>query len=144
MKVEEFLEAYGDRNITATHRVSFEITKDRYLTRRGDCIIGIRASKSALDLSEEFKALARREGSVIRVELEVEGVKELASGLGSPGLAFTHPRDMVFRRSRYTCGRTVMVSSDKASIDLSRRMVEMLRDPRRRMQILISVEARSP
>ena len=42
----ETLEAYGHRNIRATHRSTFELTKDDYLTHRGDCIIVLRLLKA--------------------------------------------------------------------------------------------------
>ena len=41
--------------ITATHTTSFEITKERHLTAKGDCILAVDSSKGAADLSEEFR-----------------------------------------------------------------------------------------
>ncbi len=140
MRVEEYLEAYGNRGMRASHPVSFEFTKDDYLTSRGDCIIGVRASKSAADLPGDFRTLAQRDAAVIRVVVEVDGLAETATGKGSKGLTLTHPHDMVFRKSMFTCARTVMVSSDMAASDFSRRMIQMLRDPRQKMSITLTVE----
>lgn len=38
----------GHRNITAKHRTTLEITKDEEITRKADCIIGVRADKAIL------------------------------------------------------------------------------------------------
>jgi len=63
----------------------------------------------------------------ITMVLEVEGLSFSCTGRGDPGLTYTHPRDMVARRSSYTCGRTLMVGADKAAVDLPREMLEALR-----------------
>ncbi|MEM2324735.1 MAG: DUF371 domain-containing protein, partial [Archaeoglobaceae archaeon] len=38
--------AFGHSNITAKHRTTFEITKDQEISKRADCVIGVKASKS--------------------------------------------------------------------------------------------------
>ena len=140
MKVEEHFEAYGDKNIQATHPTSFEFTKDNYLTRKGDCILGINATKSATDLTEDFKSLARNRNSVIHVSIEVDGVIETAIGYGHPSLIYTHPRDMVFRKSSYTCERTIMIRSSKAATDFSHQIIQMLKNPHQKIEIMLSIK----
>ncbi|MEM3095074.1 MAG: DUF371 domain-containing protein, partial [Nitrososphaera sp.] len=41
---------YGHPNVQSLHGKTVEITKDEHLTLRGDCIIGVRASKACADL----------------------------------------------------------------------------------------------
>ena len=48
---------------------------------------------------------------------------------GHPSLTFRDTKDIVLRRSRYICPRTLAVNSDKAAIDLPRQMVMRLRNP---------------
>ena len=139
MKVEEYFEAYGDKNIRAAHPTSFEFTKDNYLTRKGDCILGIKASKSATDLTEDFKRLAKNRNSIIHVSIEVDGIIETAIGYGHPSLTYTHPRDMVFRKSIYTCERTIMIRSSKAAKDFSRQIIQMLKNPYQKIEITLSI-----
>ena len=140
MKVEEYFESYGNKNIRATHLTSFEFTKDNYLTRKGDCILGIKATKSATDLTEDFKFLARNRNSIIHVSIEVDGAIETAIGYGHPSLVYTHPRDMVFRKSIYTCERTIMIRSSKAAIDFSRKIIQMLKNPYQKIEITLSIK----
>ena len=49
--------AWGHENVRATHRSTFEVTKDDYLTPRGDCIVGIRSEAAARDLPEWLRML---------------------------------------------------------------------------------------
>ena len=41
----------------------------------------------------------------------------------------SHPTDMVVRKSGYICGRTLAINADKAACDLSRALVEKLKNP---------------
>jgi hypothetical protein len=122
-------EARGHRNVRATHRSTLEVTKDPYLTPRGECIIAVASTKAASELPMEFKELARLNGCRIQLTIEAGGVVDTVAGYGSPALSFTDDRSMVFRRSSYVCPKTVMVRADKAAIDLDRRLIDALRNP---------------
>jgi len=67
----EIIDALGHELIRSTHRTTFEVTKDRTLTARGDCIIAVGADKGAADLSEDFKKLTDPNQKV-RITLTVE------------------------------------------------------------------------
>ena len=118
-----------------------EITREPYLTPRGDCIVAVGADKGARDLSDAFKSLAREPGSIIIIKIEVPsaGLSEVVRARGHPALTFEHPTDMVVRKSTYTCGRTIAVMADKAAGDLSRELVEALKDPE--ALVIIRLEA---
>jgi len=110
------------------------------LTKRGDCIIAVRADKAASSINPRFKQEARKERAQITVIVEADGEVETVNAWGSPKLSFTHPTDLVVRKSDYTCGRTLAVRADKAAKDLSRRLVERLRDPNQLVKITLIVE----
>ena len=134
------IEAFGHRNITAENRTTFEVTRDEHLTRRGDCIIAVNATKGARDLSQEFKQLVREEAAKITMVLEVGAWREVAVGRGHSQLTLRHATDLVVRRSTYVCDRTLMVRADKAAIDLSRKLVKEAQNPWRKIKIGITVE----
>lgn len=140
MRVMDYLDARGHPLIVATHPTTFEVTKNSWLTSRGSCIIGVKASKAALELSEDFKRMASMDGSRIKVVLEVDGVREEAHGVGCSKLGFTDGGSLVARKSVYTCGRTLMIRSDKAAVELSRSLISMLKNPSARLEIEITVE----
>ncbi|RJS92129.1 DUF371 domain-containing protein [Candidatus Bathyarchaeota archaeon] len=135
----EIITAYGHNLIQATHKTTFEITRERRLTPRGDCIIAVGADKSVADLSREFKELARKEDAEITIVIECGGEKEVIKAHGDPRLTFTHPSDMVVRKSRYVCSRTLAVKADKAAWDISRKLVRELRNPVKKVKITLIV-----
>ena len=140
MLIVETLTARGHPNVLGTHKMTFEFTKDHELSRRGDCVIGVEADKGPLDLSREFKEICRREGARISVTLEALGVIDTIHGCGSPSLTFTHPSEMVGRKSKFTSDRTIMVWADKAACDLDKRLLEALRLSTTRLDIKIHAE----
>jgi len=140
LRVLEQIEALGHKNITAMNKATFEITKESWLTTRGDCVVAVGSSKGAMDLEDGFKCAARSEGSKISVIFEVDGFREEAVGCGGPGLSLEHPTDLVARKSGYMCGRTLMIGSDKAACDFSRDFVHAIQDPRNRIRISLVAE----
>jgi len=139
-EVEE-IEAFGNPLIKATHRSTFEVTREMHLTERGDCIIAIGANKAARDLNKRFKEAARRPDSEIIIFIEACGLREVVKAYGSPNLTFTHPTDIVVRKSGYICDRTVAIRADKAARDLSRELIEKLRLPMKPVKITLFVRA---
>ncbi len=140
MRIVEILEAWGHRNILAENKATFEITKEIHLSKKGDCIAAIRASKGACDLSEEFKNLAKKENARITVIFQVENKREVVIGRGSPQLTFNNPKNLVARKSSYTCGRTLMIKTDKAAADLSRHLIKNLKNENQKIEIILIVD----
>ncbi|RLI44827.1 DUF371 domain-containing protein [Candidatus Bathyarchaeota archaeon] len=140
MRIVEILEALGHRNIVAENKATFEITKEAHLSKKGDCIVGIRASKGACELSEGFKRLARRENARITVIFQVDNNREVVIGRGSSQLTFKHPTDLVARKSSYICGRTLMIKTNKTAADLSRHLIENLKKEHQKMEVILIVD----
>ncbi len=67
--------------------------------------------------------------------MEVDGIVEEVVGKGYPSLSFTDPRDLVVRKSMFTCGRTLAILSNKAAAGLSRRLIELMKNPKSKMEI---------
>lgn len=140
LKAVEVIKACGHPNIRATHRSTLEITKEGNLTPRGDCIIAVKADKGLCELSDEFKRVVGREGSKIKLIIEVGELKEEITGFGSPKLTLSHPTDIVCRKSSYTCGRTLMIKANKAAIDIDRKIVKKLKNPGAQVKITLIAE----
>ncbi|MEM3736976.1 MAG: DUF371 domain-containing protein [Candidatus Bathyarchaeia archaeon] len=143
MKVFELITAYGHPQILATHPTTLEVTKEKHVTSRGNCIIATGASKAALDLSPAFKRLAAQQEAQIVMTLFVGNQTVRITGRGNQGLTFTHATDLVVRRSNYTCPRTLMVEADKAAADLPRSIVEKLRIPGALVLVRLMVETKT-
>jgi len=143
MKRTEIITAYGHALVRSTHKTTFEITKEKSLTEKGDCIVAVRSNKSVADLSWDFKEAARNPEAKITITIEAEEEKDTVKAAGDPRLSFTHPTDIVVRKSSYVCSRTLAVKADKAAADLSRKLVEKLRDPSQRVKITLTVEVQN-
>jgi len=139
MEVTEIILGYGHENIQATHKTTFEITKEAQLSRRGDCIIAVSANKTMTDFSSEFKENLRKEKAKIMILIEAGDAAEVVNAFGSPRLILTHCTDMVVRKSNYICNRTLAIQADKAACDLSRKLAEKLRNPKQKVKITLTV-----
>jgi hypothetical protein len=123
----------------ATHKTTLEFTKDKHLTKKGDCIITVAADKALADLNADFKEKLRKTDAKLTITIEADGISERVNAEGSPQLILTHPTDIVVRKSDYVCSRTLAVHADKAACDLSRDLVEKLRDPEQKVKITVVV-----
>jgi hypothetical protein len=141
MEISEIIIAYGHKNVLATHNSTLEVTKEAELSERGNCIIAVSADKSLTDLKPQFRASLQRKNVQIRMLIEADGVVEIVTARGSPRLTLRHPTDMVVRKSNYVCARTLAIQADKAASDLSRRLVEKLKNPKQKVQISLTVKA---
>ena len=140
MEVTEIILGYGHENIQATHKTTFEITKEAQLSRGGDCIIAVSADKTMADFSSEFKENLHKEKAKIMILIEAGDAAEVVNAFGSPRLILTHRTDMVVRKSNYICNRTLAIQADKAACDLSRKLVEKLKNPKQRVKITLTVK----
>jgi len=138
--VIEKIIARGHENIRATHKTTFEITRDRTISTRADCIIAVEASAAATNLREEFKKHAKKIDAIIEVIIEVNGLIEQITGKGSPQLTLSHPTDLVGRKSAFISNKTFLINSDKAAIDLDRRLVDQLKKPDTEIKITLRVK----
>ncbi|MEM1873507.1 MAG: DUF371 domain-containing protein [Acidilobaceae archaeon] len=117
--------AEGHPNVSARHETTIEVTREDYLTPRGDCIIGVKSELSARDLPEWFKEEARR-GSLIVAVFCAESVCDSVVGRGSPEMSFADDKRIVLRRSAYVGPETVMIKASRAAAHLSRELVARL------------------
>jgi hypothetical protein len=135
----EAIVGYGHKNIQATHKTTLEFTKDKHLSKKGDCIIAVAADKALTDLSAEFKENLRKPHAKLIILIEAGGIIEQVNAYGSPQLILAHPMDMVVRKSDYVCNRTLAVHADKAAQDLSKAIVEKLKNPEQKVKVTLIV-----
>ncbi len=138
-KQTEVISAKGHPNIQSIHPTTLMFTKDAHLSKNGDCIVAIAADKAAADLSPEFKAALQKPNTKLIITITADGVEEQIHASGSPELTLTHPTDLVIRRSDYVCSRTLAVCADKASNNLSRKLIEKLKQPNVEVKIHLTV-----
>ena len=111
--------AYGHPNIKCSHLNTFEFTKDKDVSLKGDCIVGVRAD---FELSELRKLLVKKE---LLMKIVVGDVVEEVRFISNPG--FGSNEELVVRRSEFVSGRTLGIKADKAAVDF--RFKEKLKNP---------------
>ena len=138
-ETEEVVFGYGHENIRATHRTTLEFTKDKHLSKKGDCIVAVATDKALADLVSQFKENLRKPNAKLTILIETNGITEQVQAHGSQQLILSHPTDAIIRKSDYVCGRTLAVRADKAANDLSRELVEKLKNPQQQVKITLTV-----
>ncbi|BFI73461.1 uncharacterized protein MJ0206 [Nanoarchaeota archaeon] len=119
------ISAKGDRLIKATHKSTLEITKENFLTERGDCIIGINSTHSVKDIPLDLKEYLLDEGR-IKVEIKVDDLIDNLIAYGSKNLKLSDEKSIVIRKSNYIDNRTLAIYSNKSARDINRKIIEKL------------------
>lgn len=119
--------AYGHPNILANHKTTVEFTKERTLTPKGDCIIGINADKSVQDLSNKLKSLITKNKKV-KCKISTNNYEDEIIGRGHESLTLNHPSDIVLRKSNFICSRTLLINCNKAACDINRDLMRELQN----------------
>jgi len=136
---KEIIFACGHENVSATHETTLEITKEKRLSKKGNCVIAVAADKAIDDLSSEFKESLRKDEVRLVILVDAGGISETINAFGDSHLILIHPTDIVVRKSHYICKRTLAIRADKSACGLSRELVKRLRDPKQQVKITLAV-----
>ena len=118
----------GHPLVRALHPSTMELTKERELTQRGDCVIGVCADKAACDLSSAVKEALRIAGASVTFTMSAGGERFVFTARGSRGLLLDDRRDVVIRKSEFISARTLAIHADAAARDIPRALVDRLRE----------------
>jgi hypothetical protein len=138
MVILETISVYGHENILCTHRTTIEITKEKRLTTKGNCIIGINASKGCFDLNPSLKKKIKN-GIKIKITLKSANLQDSFHGFGNKDLRLLDKNDMVFRKSNFICDRTVLINCTKSSHEINRELIEKLKIPGKKLSIMFEI-----
>jgi hypothetical protein len=129
---------YGHPNVLATHPRTIEITKDNYLTKEGNCIVGINANKACKDINSELRSLMTQDNIPIKFEIIVGSLSFKINGFGNSKLTLSNPHDIVIRMSSYISTRTASIKCNKAAIHIPRDIILLLQDSNTKGSLIIS------
>uniref|UniRef100_A0A7C2VBW0 DUF371 domain-containing protein n=1 Tax=Ignisphaera aggregans TaxID=334771 RepID=A0A7C2VBW0_9CREN len=121
--------ARGHETVKALHDTTFELTKDSYLTERGDCIIGIELDKSVSELDEDLKKALRKSSSIVVLVLKVDGLTDTVLAQGHERLVLSDNRRIIVRKSSYIDPATLAINANKSAKNIRRDLVERLKNP---------------
>jgi uncharacterized protein len=126
MEAQEIIRCRGHPLVLGTHPTTFEVTSEDHLTANGNCIIGIGADRGCAGLSPAFRTVLTHDDAVLVTRLSCGGIIVDIRSRGSSKLTLDHPADMVWRKSTFTCGRTIGILSDRVALTLPRELMENL------------------
>lgn len=138
-ELREIIMAFGHPNIQAIHPSTLMITKDKHLSKTGDCIVAVGADKAPADLSEAFKDKVKTENVKLTIIIEAGEFKETIQAQGSPNLVLTDATDIVIRKSEFISNRTLAIKADKSSNELPREFVQKLKNTNQKITITLVV-----
>jgi uncharacterized protein len=121
--------AYGHPNMRSAHRLTFEFTKDKELTPRGDCIIGVNANFRLEDIRPLLKFPR------IRLTIRLGDEQKVATAKTNPDFCSDH--EIVVRRGIFISDRTLGTDSDLVAKDFLP-WLQKLKDPGQ--EIIIELE----
>ena len=116
----------------ATHKTTLEITKDDFLTTRGDCILAVKSEVGLIDMKREME---NARGKIIKIMLKAENEEDCVEGFVHPHLTFTSRTTIIFRKSNFISERTAAIHCNKAAYDLKRVLVLKMQNPSTRLEI---------
>jgi len=132
--------ARGHQAVLSTHPTTLEITKESALSKNGNCIVAVESSAGLRDLPEAMKNALSSETCRARLTLMLGDHRFSIEGHGAESLTFSHPTDIVVRKSGFVSDRTLMVHADRAAADLPKSLVELLQDPGQKILVELTVE----
>jgi hypothetical protein len=138
--VQDEVTFYGHPNVQSLHAKTVEITKDEHLTLKGDCIIGVRASKACADLNETLRRRLKSRDSIVKIDIMVGGESFVINGRGDERFTLQNHHDIVIRKTNFVCPRTMSIKCDQASSDMPRGIVRVLQDKNAKGIFRITVE----
>ena len=134
--------AYGHENLLATHRNTFEFTNENFLTKRGDCIIGIDAKINFKDdVAKLKKTLDYNNSETIRkIKILITQGKheELVTAFFNPD--FDHHEAMVIRKSTFLDKRTFGYKANKSAKELKRDLFRELKTNDRDKKLSVQIK----
>jgi len=127
---------YGHKNITSRHKTTLEFTKDKEILE-GDCIVGIKADFSLLQLKKFIKTLNNNKITII-IETTKKNNKLIEKVNAEINPSFNSDKDIVIRKSDFIDERTFAIKADKAACDLNKDLIRNIANNKQRISILLN------
>jgi len=130
---------YGHKNITSKHKTTLEFTKDNEMGLEGDCIIGIKADFSLLQLKKFIKTLNNNKITIIIETINNDSNKnkiiEKINAKINP--KFNSDKDIVIRKSDFIDERTLAIKADKAAFELDKDLIKDIGNNNQKISVLL-------
>ena len=123
--------AYGHENITAKHKTTLEFTKDKEVTKTGDCIVGTKADFGLKSIKKFIKNKKK-----LKIIMKAGDFSEEIRCEINPN--FNDDEEIVIRKSDFISKRTLGINADKAAVDLNKEFIKLMKNPNQKLIISLS------
>lgn len=106
--------AYGHENVLGKHKTTIEFTKDDFLSKQGDCILGIKLDNVPVAMKGRVKL-------ILKIGDLIDEIEFIANE------NFNHSNEFVIRKSDFLDERTFGIKADKAACDIKREIIKELK-----------------
>ena len=131
-KIQYKFFAYGHPNILATHKTTLEFTKDKEVSLKGDCIVGVNAD---FELSKLKNFIKKSKINNITITIKSNNIKETINAQINP--SFNSSKEFVIRKTNFVSERTFAINADKAAFDLNRGLIRFLKGKENKIKVVI-------
>lgn len=128
---------YGHENITCKHKTTLEFTKDDDLSLKGDCIIGVKADFSLVQLKNFIKSLGNNNKITITIKNNIAENKIIEKINAEINPCFDSDKEMVIRKSDFADKRTFAINADKAACDLNKDLIKNASRNKQKISVLM-------
>lgn len=125
--------AQGHENILSTHPRTFEFTKQKTLSKRGDCIIGINSDFDYDQLMKFISEKKKTKQNDLLIKIIVDG--ETWTIKSELNFDFDDKEEIVIRKTPFLSPRTLGINAEYGSVDIPRHIVEKLKNPYCKIEI---------
>jgi len=130
----------GHANILSTHKNTIEFTKEKHLTLKGDCIIGVCADFDTEKIKQIVeKASKQNQDLKITITIKDKNIKP-ETIICTPNKDFSSKSEIVIRKSDFSSERTLGTRCNKAAIDINKEIIKQLTNPTTIVTVVITFE----
>ncbi len=128
--------AFGHPNILGTHKTTLEFTKDKEVSLKGDCIVGVKAD---FDLEKLRKFIKKCNNNKIEITIskKIKNKKIYETINAEINPEFNSNKELVIRKTGFVSERTFAINADKAAFELNRDLVKFLKRRESKVDITI-------
>ena len=127
---------YGHENITARHKTTLEFTKDMEMGLKGDCIIGVKADFSLIQLKKFIKSLNNNKIAITIQTINNNSKNKIVERINAEiNPNFNSDREMVIRKTNFVSDRTFAIRADKAAFELNRDLIKNISNGKQKVTI---------
>ncbi len=140
VKVQNVWKIFGERSYEALEILQRESVSKAEIKERFNCIVGVKADFSLLELKKFIKSL-KNNNKKITIIIETiensdnENIVEKINAEINPD--FNSDKEIVIRKSDFISERTFAINADKAAFELNKDLVEFLKVKYNKIKIII-------